>query len=98
MSFYGYKNNPVGLGIGVEKLGFQQPTTLPIDSIYAARYNVRETLDPYSGAGLIRGVNLHGQFRQSEIVDVSLRGNGLYFAGDLALEALIEFEKAKANG
>lgn len=76
------------LGIGVENMGMQRPSTLPVDSIYAPRYNVRGTLDLHSNAYVKMGQNL---------VPVSLLANGLYFGGTFELQALSMFEKAQAK-
>jgi len=73
------------IGIGVEDMGFTQPTTLPVDSIYAARYNVQMTLAPQA-PGYLK--------QQQNLVPVGLRANGVYMSGELALQALVEFERA----
>lgn len=82
---YGYVRGFNGMGIGAGDMAFLQPTTLPIDSIYGPRYNVRGDLDPQA-PGFVK---LAQQF-----VPVSLLANGVYFSGDFSLQALVEFEKA----
>ena len=87
MSFpYSFTPGSDRLGIGAENMGLNQPTTLPIDSIYAPRYNVKGTLDLHANAYVKQGQNL---------VPVSLLANGLYFAGTFELQALSSFQEAQ---
>jgi len=86
---YNYTPGKTGFGIGVENFALEQPTTLPIDSIYSVRNNVRGDLSPHA-PGYIKG--------SQNFVPVSLQGNGVYFSGAVALQALVEFEKAVQNG
>jgi len=83
-----YIQGRTGFGIGAGAMALQQPSTLPIDSIYAAKYNVEKTLAPQA-PGYVK--------EQQNFVPVSLLANGVYFAGTMALEALSEFEKANAK-
>ena len=83
---YGYVEGANGIGIGAGDKGFKRPSTLPVDSIYAARYNVRGDLAPLNHPGYVK--------EAQQLVPVSLLANGVYFAGTMALQALAEFEKA----
>ena len=85
---YKYIQGRTGYGIGAEAMGFQQPTSLPVDSIYAARYNARLTMAPQAPGYLKEAQNF---------VPVSLLANGVYFSGDMALQALSEFEKGNGQ-
>jgi hypothetical protein len=83
---YGFIRRYLNIGIGVESEGFQRPTSLPSDNIYAPRYNVKGQLDPQQPGYLKLA---------QEFVPVSLLANGVYLQGTLALQALSEFEKAQ---
>jgi len=81
---YSYLVGRSGYGIGVENLALRQPTTLPVDSIYAPKYNIQNSLAPQS-PGFVK--------MYQNFVPVSLLANGVYFSGALALQALSDFEK-----
>lgn len=97
MGIYNFRGTPDDLGIGTGNLALQRFQTLPIDSIYSARNNVIGDLDIHQGGSVQLGSIVDGQFRPPETAPVSLRANGLYFSGELALQALVEFEKARSS-
>ena len=68
-----------GAGVGVDDMALVQPTTLPIDSIYAPRYNVRKSLAPQA-PGYVK--------LNQEFVPVDLLANGVYFSGTFLLTSL----------
>lgn len=82
---YSFQYGRTGFGVGVGNMGFQRPSSLPADNIYAPRYNVKSQLDPQA-PGYVK--------LKQEFVPVSLMANGVYFQGTLAMQALAEFEKA----
>lgn len=86
---YFYRPGPNTLGIGVDNLALERPG-IPVDEpIYGRRYNVRKSFAPLTGAS---------QFPLAPAVPaVSLRGNGVYLSGDMALQALAEFNAGKGR-
>lgn len=68
-----------GAGVGVENEALVQPTTLPVDSIYAAKYNVLHSMAPQAPGY----VKLNQQF-----VPVDLIANGVYFSREFLLTSL----------
>lgn len=68
-----------GAGVGVGNEALIQPTTLPVDSIYAPRYNVLHSMAPQA-PGFVK---LNQQF-----VPVDLIANGVYFSGTFLLTSL----------
>jgi hypothetical protein len=85
--FYGYLFGRTGFGVGTGNQALAQPTSLPVDSIYAPRYNAKRDLGPQA-PGYLK--------QEQNFVPVSLLANGIYFQGTLELEALAEFEKQMA--
>ena len=83
---YRFRQGVHGIGIGAGDMAVEQPTTLPVDSHYGPRYNVRGDLAPLSQGGYAK----LGQ----DFVPVSLLANAVYAAGTLALQALADFERA----
>lgn len=83
---YNFRAGAKGIGIGAENMALIQPTTLPVDSIYAPRYNVQRSLGPYGGGAL--------KYAQ-ELPYVSVKGQGVYLAGDMAMQALIDFNAGR---
>lgn len=82
---YSYIPGPNTLGIGIDNLALQRPG-IPIDEpIYGERYNVRMSLSPLCGA-------MQYPLAPSGPSN-SLRQNGVYISGDMALQALADFEK-----
>lgn len=81
---YEYLPGYTGFGVGSENESFQRPTTIPIDSQYGPRYNVKGNIAPQSPGYLKMGQSL---------VPVDLKGQGVYFSGDIALQALSDFQK-----
>ena len=87
---YFYRPGPDRLGIGVDNFALERPG-IPIDEpIYGTRYNVRRSFGPLLGGA---------QFPTAQSVPaVSLRQNGVYMSGDMALGALADFQAAVAKG
>lgn len=76
------KGVPGKLGVGVSDLGLERPSTVPIQSIYGQRYNVRHHLGPVAP-----GYAKVGQ----QVVPVSMLGNsGIYLAGQIKLQTLAQ--------
>lgn len=83
---YNYRAGPNTLGIGVENMALERQPIAVDFSTYGPRYNVRGDFAPFLGAG---------QFPLAPSVPaVSLRANGVYLSGDMALQALTDFNKA----
>lgn len=90
MGIYNYLFGRTGFGIGAGNQALEQPTTLPVDSIYAPRYNVKMSMNSVNPAYL--------KYNQ-DFTSVDLLSNGLYFAGTFALGALAPAEVPKpGNG
>ena len=83
---YSFKRGFNGFGIGVEDLGFERPTSIPANTFYGSRYNVRKTLEPQAPGYVLQGQSL---------VSVDLKGDGAYFAGAMAMQALSDFNRGK---
>lgn len=84
MGLYRYIFGRTGFGVGADNMALAQPTTLPVDSMYGPRYNVRRDLGPHS-PGFVK--------EQQNFVPVDLLANGVYMSGTLALQALAQFDK-----
>lgn len=74
---------PSGIGVGVEGLGLMKPQTDPIYAPYDRRHSVRGALVP-TGEGINKLVQ--------DFQPVSIRGNGVYLSGQMALQALAQFQ------
>lgn len=85
---YSYVSRYRDIGQGAEIFALAGPM-LPISATaYGPRYNVGGSINPILGAQA---------YSPKEGPQVSLRANGVYMAGDLALQALVEM-KAKNSG
>jgi hypothetical protein len=83
---YRYRAGPDRLGIGVDNMALERPPIASDFSTYGPRYNVRGDFAPFRGAA---------QFPLAPLVpNVGLRANGVYLSGDMALQALTDFNKA----
>lgn len=71
------------LGEGVDYLGFERPRNVITDSMYGPAYNVRGQLITQAPAYVKM---------QQEVVPVGLRGDGLYFQGQLLQSPLAKEE------
>jgi hypothetical protein len=80
--FYGYIPGPNTLGIGVDNFALQLPYTNPMWSIYGPRYNVQRDLAPLTGGY---------QKLAQDLPNVDLRADGVYLSGQIALQALSDF-------
>ena len=83
---YGFRQGYNGFGIGIEDLGFERPTTIPANTFYGPRYNVRNCVEPQAPGYVLQGQSL---------VSVDLKGDGAYFSGAMAMQALSDFNKGK---
>lgn len=77
----------VGLGAGVEGLGLQQPNSLPVNAPYDVRNTIRGDLSPLNGAAMKWN---------PEVTPLSIAGNGSYLTGQMAVQALAEFQSGKS--
>ena len=86
---YFYRPGPDRLGIGVDNFALERPG-IPVDEpIYGSRYNVRKSFAPLMGGS---------QFPLAPAVPaVDLRANGVYISGDMALQALADFNAGKGR-
>lgn len=75
-----------GIGVGVEGLGLMRPQSLPIDAPYDRRKTVQADLGPLQGGEM--------KWVQS-VPNVSLGVNGAGITGQMALQALAEFQAGK---
>lgn len=82
---YHFRPGVRGIGIGAENMALIQPTTLPVDSIYAPRYNVQRSMYSYSGGALKLA---------QELPFVSVKGQGVYLSGEMAMQALVDFNNS----
>jgi len=77
------------VGVGVENLGFERPSTLPAyDGWMRPRYQVRGCLDPnapgfvkhqqhYQPVGITgNGIALQGQFELQKLAEMTTKGGG----------------------
>lgn len=87
---YNYRAGPNTLGIGVENMALVRPPITVDPPIYGPRYNVRNSFSPLVGAAQF-------PFVQS-VPFVGLRGHGVYLSGDMALQALTDFNKSNKMG
>lgn len=86
---YSYRPGiPSGIGTGVERLGFDKPQTDPIYAPYDRRHTVRGDLNPVN-EGTMKLVQ--------DFQSVSLRGNGVYLSGQMALQALAQFQQGSGK-
>ena len=85
---YGFVPGPNTLGIGTGNQGFERSQTIPVNSIYGPRYNVKDEIDATARGTLVL-------YQKGPMVD--LQANGVYFSGTLALSALSEFETQKGK-
>ena len=70
------------IGVGVENLGFERPSTLPAyDGFMRRRYMVRASLDPQH-PGFVK----YGQ----QFQPIAITGNGIELQGQFALQALAQ--------
>lgn len=74
---------PSGIGTGTERLGFMKPQTDPLYAPYDLRHSVRGDLKP-TALGTLK---LEQLFQP-----VGIRGNGVYLQGQMALQALAQFQ------
>lgn len=83
---YRYRAGPDTLGIGVDNMALERNPIAVDYSTYGPRYNVQRDFAPFLGAA---------QFPIApQVPKVGLRANGVYMSGDLALQALTDFNKA----
>lgn len=87
---YNYRAGPERLGIGVDNMALErQPIAVDAPN-YGPRYNVHGSFSPLAGAA---------QFPYAPIGPmVSTKGHGVYMSGDMALDALTNFNKANKLG
>lgn len=83
-SLYKYVAGITGFGVGTGNQAFQRPTTIPVNQFYSERYNVKGAINPQAPGYVKMGQSL---------VTVDLKGQGVYFAGDMALQQLSDFQK-----
>lgn len=82
---YNYRAGPNSLGIGVDNMAFASYAIATDMPNYGPRYNVRKSFSPLTGGE---------QFPLSRFGPTnSLRANGVYMSGDLALQMLTQFNK-----
>lgn len=87
---YNYVTGPSTLGIGVDNLALVQPGIAATPPIYGKRYNVQGSFAPLTGAA---------QFPLNfERPLSSLRQNGVYLSGDMALDVLTQFNRDNKLG
>lgn len=86
---YKFRWTPDNRGIGTDALAFEQPGIAIQQNFNLPRYNVRGEIGPYEG-GYVK--------LAQDVPSVSLRGDGVYLAGDLQLQALVDFERQAKNG
>lgn len=79
---------PSGVGVGVGYLGLDKPQSDPIYAPYDRRHTVRGDLGPVNEGGM----KLVQDFQQ-----ISLRGNGVYLSGVMALQALAQFDSGSTS-
>lgn len=85
---YSYRAGPNTLGIGVENMALLRPGVAVDQPNYGPRYEVRGSINPFMG-GAFYPVAPHGPY-------ISLRADGVYLSGQMALQALADFEKANS--
>ncbi len=81
--FFRYKNTPDNIGVGVENIALSRPHGPVMGGTYGPAYNVRKSVDILS-KGFV-------QLAQ-DLPTVDLRANGVYLSGEMALQALSDFE------
>lgn len=86
MNFFKYLFTPQNRGVGVANLAVEKTQTNPIQSIYGPRYNVQRSMIITGPANV--------KFQQSVPI-VPIEGNGSFLQGQMALQSLIELDKAK---
>lgn len=85
---YSYVSRYRDIGQGAEVFALAGPM-LPISTTtYGQRYNVRGSINPILGAAA---------YSPKDGPQADIRGNGVYLAGDLALQALVDM-KASNSG
>jgi hypothetical protein len=80
---YEYIPGPNTLGIGIDNFALVRPGIATDEPNYGPRYNVRKSFAPLRGASQFP-VNVSGPKND-------LRHNGVYLSGDVALQALADF-------
>lgn len=87
---YRYRAGPSTLGIGVDNMALERNPIAVDFNRYGPRYNVQRDFAPFLGASQFPTA-VYGPKND-------LRANGVYLAGDLALQALTDFNKRTKQG
>lgn len=85
---YNYISRYRDIGQGAEVFALVGPYLPRAMQTYGPRYNVRGSINPILGAQ---------PYAPKEGPQADIRANGVYLAGDLALQALVDM-KAKSSG
>lgn len=84
------KTGSGSLGTGVSDLAFLKPQTNAQMTLTGAGRVVRGVLDPLQRTPQVMALQA--------TTDVSLRGNGVYLAGQMVMQSLTDFEKKNREG
>jgi hypothetical protein len=87
MGWFRFLFTPANRGVGVANLAVEKTQSDPIQSIYGPRYNVQRSMIVTGPANV--------KFQQSVPI-VPIEGNGSFLQGQMALQSLMDLEKAKA--
>lgn len=86
---YRYRQGPVALGVGVSNMALEQPGRAIDADFYSPRYNVRGGISPCG--------SMIGNPGTVSVPFNDLRANGVYLSGDIALQALIDLNRERAQ-
>lgn len=84
---YNYVAGPRDLGVGVDNFALVKPDITPFMNYYGPAYNIHKSFKTRVPAMVSDGI--------IELPRADLRANGVYLSGQMALQALSDFEKGK---